>query len=431
MKVSHVVNKFANIVYTYLKYPGYLKFQSKSASDIKLYQERKLKHIVTIAVNKVPYYKPYKSEIDFDNFSLQELKKLPILDKDTIRKNPLDFIREDKNINNLQWKSTSGSSGKPFKVPKCYFSDGIEVMLGYRAWSFGKHSYGLREPAIVIRSFSPKENEPIHKRDIIRNFWYLSPYHINDAHLPVFLDTFKKSKAKVLKGYPSSVYILTLLLKKHNIKLPQIQTIITSSETMLPKYRDEIESYWQCDVLDWYGQNERTVTVQQCSYGNYHNNDDYGICEIDTDNTIIATSLNNDIMPLLRYHTNDKAIPLLNKNITCECGRAMHIPFKGIEGRQDDILYKEGKEAIPTINFYNLMEKFQNIKQFYILQEEDLSVNMEISENQPLNDKELFELREGIIQRLGNVPLQINVVKEIQRNKQTDKVKIIESKVKP
>ena len=304
-------------------------------------------------------------------------------------------------------------------------------MLGYRAWSFGKHSYGLREPAIVIRSFSPKENEPIHKRDIIRNFWYLSPYHINDAHLPVFLDTFKKSKAKVLKGYPSSVYILTLLLKKHNIKLPQIQTIITSSETMLPKYRDEIESYWQCDVLDWYGQNERTVTVQQCSYGNYHNNDDYGICEIDTDNTIIATSLNNDIMPLLRYHTNDKAIPLLNKNITCECGRAMHIPFKGIEGRQDDILYKEGKEAIPTINFYNLMEKFQNIKQFYILQEEDLSVNMEISENQPLNDKELFELREGIIQRLGNVPLQINVVKEIQRNKQTDKVKIIESKVKP
>ena len=365
MKLSHVVNKFTNIVYTYLKYSEYLKFQSKSASDIKLYQERKLKRILTIAVNKVPYYKPYKSEIDFDNFSLQELKKLPLINKDIIRQNPLDFIREDKNINNLQWKSTSGSSGKPFKVPKHYFSDAIEVILGYRAWSFGKFSYRLREPAIVIRSFSPKENEPIHKRDIIRNFWYLSPYHINDGHLPIFLKTFKKSQAKVLKGYPSSVYILTLLLKKHNIKLPQIQTIITSSETMLPKYRNEIESYWQCDVLDWYGQNERTVTVQQCSYGNYHNNDDYGICEIDTDNTIIATSLNNDIMPLLRYHTNDKAIPLHEKNITCECGRAMHIPFKGIEGRQDDILYKEGKEAIPTINFYNLMEKFQNIKQFF------------------------------------------------------------------
>jgi phenylacetate-CoA ligase len=431
MKASHTLNNIINIIYTYLKYPEYLQFQHKSAKEIQLYQEKKLKHILQIAVNKVPYYKSYKSKIDFDNFNLEELKKLPVINKDIIRKNPSNFIREDKNINNLQWKSTSGSSGKPFQVPKSYFSDGIEIMMGYRAWSLGKFNYKLREPAVVIRSFSPKEGEPIHKRDAVRNFWYLSPYHINDAHLPIFLEIFKKSKAKVLKGYPSSVYILTLLLKKNNIKLPQIQTIITSSETMLPKYREQIESYWQCDVLDWYGQNERTVTVQQCSFGNYHNNDDYGICEVDNENNIIATSLNNDIMPLLRYHTNDKAIALNNTNVACECGRALSIPFKGIFGRQDDIIYKEGKEPIPTINFYNLMEKFQNIKQFHILQDEDLTVTMNVSENNPLSKKELSDLREGIGQRLGNIPITINLVKDIERNKQTDKVKIIESKVKP
>lgn len=199
---------------------------------------------------------------------------------------------------------------------------------------------------------------------------------------------------------------------------------------MLSKYRKEIENYWLCDVLDWYGQNERTITAQQCAYGNYHNNDDYGICELDSENNIIATSLNNDIMPLLRYHTNDKAIPLQEKSISCGCGRQMTIPFKAIEGREDDILYKEGKEAIPTINFYNLMEKFQKIKQFYILQEENLSVTMSISENEPLTQNELINLEAGIKQRLGNIPLTINVVKEIQRNKQTDKIKIIESKVK-
>ena len=431
MKASHALNKVLNILFAYLNYSKFLKFQNKTEKEIQECQEKKLKHILQIAVNKVPYYKPFKSKIDFDNFSLEELKKLPIINKDIIRQNPLNFIREDKNINNLRWKSTSGSSGKPFQVPKSYFSDAIEVMLGYRAWSLGKFTYKLRQPAIVIRSFSPKEGEPIHKRDWLRNFWFLSPYHINEAHLPIFLETFKKSRAKVLKGYPSSIYILTLLLKKNNIKLPQIQTIITSSETMLPKYREEIESFWKCDVLDWYGQNERTVTVQQCSFGNYHNNDDYGICEIDSDNNIIATSLNNDVMPLLRYHTNDKATPLDNTKITCECGRAMSIPFKGIFGRQDDILYREGKEPIPTINFYNLMEKFQNIKQFHILQEEDLAVTMNLSENQPLSNKELSDLREGIQQRLGNIPIRINVVNEIQRNQQTDKIKIIESKVKP
>ena len=70
------------------------------------------------------------------------------------------------------------------------------------------------------------------------------------------------------------------------------------------------------------------------------------------------------------------------------------------------------------------------VKQFYVLQEEDLSVTVNISENQALSKYELSELKEGIVQRLGNIPITLNVVEEILRNKDTDKVKIIESKVK-
>lgn len=429
MTLRNTLNNIANTIYIYANYNKYLKFLYSSKTDIKAYQEKKLKYIIKIAVNKVPYYKAYKQDIDFNNFSSNELYKLPIVNKDIIKKNPLRFIREDKDINKLRWKSTSGSSGKPFKTPKSYFSDAIEVILSYRAWSFGENFYKLRSPAVVLRSFSPKEGKPIHKRDIIRNFWYISPYHINQNSLPIFLDVFKESKAKVLKGYPSSIYILTLLLKKNNIKLNQIKTIITSSETMLQMYRLEIEKYWECDILDWYGQNERTVTVQQCSYGNYHNNDDYGICEIDGDNNIIATSLNNDIMPLLRYQTNDKAIPLENEIINCKCGSLMSIPFKGILGRQDDIIYKQGKKPIPTINFYNLMEKFQNIKHFEVIQEQDLSVIVSIVEDRPLTINEKLNLENGLTERLGNIPIKINIVEEILRNKKTDKMKIIKSKV--
>lgn len=431
MKISNLINKIANTLYVYLKYPEYLKFQYKSAESIKIYQEKKLKSILEVAVNKVPFYKTYKNSIDFDNFSLDELNKLPVITKDDIRANPQAFFRDDIDLKKIRWKSTSGSSGKPFRVAKSYYSDAIEVILGYRAWSLGKNVYKVREPAVVIRSFSPKEGEPIFKRDITRNFWYLSPYHINDKHLKEFIDVFKKSKAKVLKGYPSSIYILTLLLKKNGIQLPQIETIITSSETMLSIYRTEIKNYWKCDVLDWYGQNERTVTVQQCSDGTYHNNDEYGICQVDEHNNIIATSLNNNIMPLLRYNTNDKAIPLDTKEeLFCQCGRYLSIPFKGIVGRSDDIIYKEGKEPIPTINFYNLMEKFQKVKQFYLLQKEDLSIEMTVSENETLSSNDIKALKEGVKQRVGNIPIDIIVVDDIARNKVTDKIKIIESKVK-
>jgi len=431
MSFKHLINRVANVLYVNFRYSAYLKFQFKPNNDIRLCREKKLKTILKIAVNKVPFYKPYKSEIDFNNFSLKELNKLPIVEKQDIQNDINRFLREDVNPSKLRWKATSGSSGKPFQVPKSYFSDAIEVLLGYRAWSMGRFLYKLREPAIVLRSFSPKENEPIYRRDRVRNFWYISPYHINENYLEEFLNIFKKSKAKILKGYPSSIYILTLLLKKHKVDKPKIQTIITSSESMLSKYRNEIENYWNCDVLDWYGQNERTVTVQQCQYGNYHNNDEYGICEVDEENNIIATSLNNDIMPLLRYKTNDKAIPLddVERQSLCKCGRSLSIPFRGIEGRSDDIIYKEGKHPIPPINIYNLMEKFQEVKQFYILQESDLSVKMIVTESKPISSESLSRLKTGIRQRIGNLPLEVDVVKEIKRNKKTDKIKIIESRV--
>ena len=149
------------------------------------------------------------------------------------------------------------------------------------------------------------------------------------------------------------------------------------------------------------------------------------------ENNIIATSLNNDIMPLLRYKTNDKAIPLddVERQSLCKCGRSLSIPFRGIEGRSDDIIYKEGKHPIPTINIYNLMEKFQEVKQFYILQESDLSVKMIVTESKPISSESLSRLKTGIRQRIGNLPLEVDVVKEIKRNKKTDKIKIIESRV--
>lgn len=410
----------------------FMQFQYRPKTEIEKLQEKKLKRIISIATSKVPFYKKYKNDIDFDNFTLAELKKLPVVSKEIILEDPSQFIREDRKINRLRWKSTSGSSGKPFKVAKSYYSDAHEVLLGYRAWSLGANKYRLRDPAVVLRSYSPRAGEKIYKRDVIRNFWYLSPYHINEENLQVFLKVFKKSKAKVLKGYPSSIYILTQLLKQKGIRITSVKTIVTSSEMMLPKYRKEIESYWNIRVLDWYGQNERTAIAQQCDNGTYHNNDDYGIIEIDKNKNIIATSIINDIMPLIRYNTKDRA--MINNDMTvnpkCACGREMSIPFQGIYGRADDIIYKDDNTPIPTINFYTMMDSLNKIKQFYILQNEDYSITMKLTESSPLDSSYLKTIEGRLKQRVGQLPISIKIVKEIERNLKTDKVKIIESKVK-
>lgn len=432
MSLHHVFNKCLNGIYAMAMFNPIMNIKNKSKEEIAKLQEKRLKRILWVATKKVPFYKDYNSKIDFKNFSLNELNKLPIIDKDIIRSNPTAFIREDKSLKRISWKSTSGSSGKPFRVAKSYFSDAHELILGYRAWSFGKNDYKLRSPAVVLRSFSPKEGEKIYKIDHLRNFWYLSPYHINKEFLSEILKTFRNSNAKVLKGYPSSIYILTLLLKKEGVNISSIKTIITSSEMMLPLYRKTIESFWKIKVLDWYGQNERTVTVQQCDGGVYHNNDDYGIIEIDEEQNIIATSVLNNIMPLIRYNTKDKAIPYnkTKKTKKCTCGSELSIPFSGIIGRADDIIFKQDGTPIPTINFYTMMDSLDRVKQFLITQEKDYSIYMQVSENSPIDYKYLKKIEAGIKQRVGDFPIQIKIVDEIERDKKTDKLKIIESKVK-
>lgn len=414
-----IENKIKNYIFIKRNFSNYNSFQWKSVEEIEYIRTQKLKNIVEAAINFVPFYRKLDLKIDFENFTLNELKKMPIVSKQLMRENFKDFC-------SIKFKGklshTSGSTGIPFEFIVPFESDSIEKITSNRAWTMAKdYAYKAGDAVIVLRTYSPKAGEPLYK--ISGDYWYLSPFHINESNLALYLSIIKKSKAKIIRGYASSIYIFTLLLKQKNIKIPQIKTIITSSETLLPAYRSAIEEYWGLPVLDWYGQNERTVTVQQCWAGNYHNNDDYGIVELSDKNEIIATSLNNYVMPFIRYNTGDKAIPLDSKVPICPCGRHLSIPFKGIEGRSDDILIKDDKTSIPSINIYTIMHQLDFIKQFQIIQSKNTDVVINVIGELDYSKKLL--LSNNIRNRLGSVDIKINVVDEIKRDLSTGKIKTI------
>ena len=418
-----------NAAYLVLNYHKYLKSQFASPDQLQELQIRKLKEVAWVAVNHVPYYKQLAPDIDWNNFTLNELVKFPKINKDVIRANPDLFLREDVNKHRLQWKTTSGSSGKPFATPKHYFSDAVEGIMGYRAWSMGKSKvYQYRSPSLALRSYSPKQGEPIFKYDRLRRYWYLSPYHINEDHLQEYVRIINQSNATVIRGYPSSLYIFTLLLKKHNIRFPQIETLVCSSETLLPQYRKTIEDYWGISLLDWYGQNERTVIVQQCWAGNYHNNDEYGYIELDHNGQIIATSLWNNIMPLIRYETRDQAVPYTGDPYGCPCGRKLRIPFASIQGRSDDIIVKDDGTLIPSINFYTAMEPFQRLNQFKLIQQADQSITLLFTSEEKLEAGYLSLIHAAIAQRTGSLPVTLQQVEDLPRSTATEKVKAFESR---
>lgn len=395
--------------------------QCASAEEIKILQTAKLKRILKNAIDTVPYYRSLNLDINFKEFTTNELLKFPVITKDIIRQQPDSFLSEKhRGINS----HTSGSSGIPFEYYLPYKSRAIELLTSSRAWTMGKdYHYTYGDPVVMLRSYSPKEGESLLLYDKSKNYYYLSPFHLNQEHLSYYLDIIEKSSTKILRGYPSSLYIFTLLLKKNNIKLPAIRSLVTSSETLLPQYREEIENYFGLKVLDWYGQNENTVTVQQCWAGNYHNNDDYGMLEITDDREIIATSLNNDVMPFIRYNTRDKAI-LLDKAVTkCPCGRTFSVPFASIEGRTEDILIKDDGTLIPTANFSTAMKSFTLIEQYQIIQHDNRNVALNLITQ--AQDEDYFQrIKNEITQRLGAVTITIHIVDEIKRDIKTGKVKV-------
>ena len=397
------------------------KIQWSSKHDIETLKLKKLKYILHHAVNHVPFYYALKEKINFDEFSIEELYKFPIIDKSIIRANFRSFL-STKNSGILS--KTSGTSGEPFKYYLPFNSWAKEKITYSRAWGMGKeYKYKVGDPVVMLRTYTPGPGDPIwcyNKKD---NFYYLSAFHINKDNLTLYVNIIERSKSKLLRGYGSSIYIFTLLLKEHNIRLSNINTIITSSEMLLSYQRELIEEHFGVKVLDWYGQNENTVTVQQCWAGNYHNNDDYGILEIDDNREIIATSLNNDVMPFIRYNTKDKAIKLDTDIEECSCGRKLSIPFKGIEGRSDDILIKKDGTLVPTANFSTLMKTFDLIDQYQIIQHENRDLTLKLISR--TEDSKYFELiRKEYESRLGNIPIKIELVKEIKRDLKTGKLKV-------
>lgn len=409
-------------------YKLFMQSQFYSADELHHIQIQKFKKIAKEAIDYVPFYKSLAKEINFTHFTLDELKKFPIVNKDLMRSRVNDFISGRVNTEKAYWSHTSGSSGKPFHfVLPLDTSDAFEDIVAARAWSMGEHySYRPNDPIISLRSYAPKTNEPLYRKR--NNIWYLSAFDLNKKNLEDYISIISQSKAKLIRGYASSIYIFTLLLEENNVKIDQIQSLVTSSENMLPHFREKIESYWGIKVLDWYGQNERTITVQQCSHGNYHNNDEYGLIELDERNQIIATSLNNNTMPFIRYATGDIAIPLLDGVLkNCPCGRGLSIPFRGIDGRSDDILIKNDGTRVPTANIYTAMQTIEELSQFCITQEKDKSLTITLVGNKELDNEIFNRVRTALTPRVGNLDMNFNVTKEITRNKKTGKIKAVES----
>ncbi|MDA9827705.1 hypothetical protein N9C11_05645 [Flavobacteriaceae bacterium] len=394
------IYKVVGIILYYFRY-YYTQFWRKN--KIEKYQIRRLQKQL-VQASKTKYYNKLFKELNFnprtDFKSLNDLEKIPVTEKIKVKENTHLFVNHKyKNISLPFY--TSGSTGSPMKALIHPLHWVIEQAVIFRHWSWG--GYSFRDSTAMLRSYSPKEGEPLTKYSKSLNTTYFSPFHLTDENMMMYYNLMIDLNTKVLRGYPSSVKIFALFLKKNSLKINSIKQILVASEVLTENDRNIIESVFDCKISNHYGLAEQIVMFGDCEkHTHMHNYFEYGYVELlDTDRPnikkIIGTNLHNKTMPIIRYDTGDLAI-VADSN--CKCSRN-GVTIKNIVGRHDQLIRTPNGYDIPSVNFYTMFEHYLEIDQWQITYDDEY-INFNYISLEGLNKTKLKELNLKIENRINN-----------------------------
>ena len=368
------------------------------------YQFRKIKKMLIDCAKDVPYYRSLFHELNFNPISdfndLGDLKKIPILSKDFVKKNRGQFENKKHLHSSIKFR-TSGSTGTPFEIFVHKNQWVVEQGVIWRHWKWG--GYKFRDPLAMVRSFVPTKEGKLWKKNRVTNFVYFSPFHLNDENMAKYLDEMVIQNIVILRGYPSSISTLAKYVLRTGYAIPNIKLVLTASEVLSEVDRELIESAFLAKVSNHYGLAEQIVMMGDCEkHEGLHNYDEYGYLELlDTDDPqikrIVGTNLNNLTTPLIRYDTGDLAIVAEKP---CSCGRTLPT-IKNIIGRKDAVIKTIEGYEIPTTNFYTMLEHFQEIERWQIVQKSLTEIELVFS-SRNITDKRTNDLEQEIRKRLND-----------------------------
>ncbi|MHA1410283.1 MAG: phenylacetate--CoA ligase family protein [Candidatus Odinarchaeia archaeon] len=400
-----------------------MKTQWLKTEEIEKIKNKQLRKIIRHAYHNVPYYhKIFKErQLTPDDIKTKEdLKLLPILTKDDVRKKFRELIA--KNAENFKpfICESGGTTGKPLKFLRDKPSSTLHECAVWRYRNYSGFKFGERW--VVMRYPTFTESHLDVPYDIKRHTMYLSSFHMRYNNIERYLKIIEKFKPKAIWGFPSTLYVMAKFIENTNIKFNvKLKAVFTSSETLFKHFRELIENSFQTRIYDWYGSNEGIISAGQCENGNYHINED-GIIEIidfngevcgeEEEGKVVGTSLWNYAMPLIRYELGDIASISHEK---CKCGRGLPT-LKVISGRLDDIIITKDERLVGRLD--EAFHYSTGIRESQIIQNEIGKILIKIVKDINFSDKDIKLLDVELRKRLGeDMDISYEITDEIPKTR--------------
>jgi phenylacetate-CoA ligase len=315
-----------------------------SAPEISNYQLRAVREIVEHARATVPFYKNYSRA---DIVRLEDLSRLPVLTRETVRQNQECLLSDATPPHQRVRAGTTGTTGANLKVA-------YTEQLARENWAFLLRQWAWagiapREPRITFfgaRVVPAQQAEP--------PFWTMnrperqvlaSIFHLSDKTAPAYLNLLERHRGQVLEGFPSVLGMLADFALHSRRTIP-MKVAFTSGEPLFADVRTKIERAFRTRIFDSYGMTEYCGQIQECESGHMHLIPEYGFLEIldenndpvgpDDEGYFVWTGFLNRAMPLIRYRIGDRG--RWQAGDPCACGRAFPRVVPTIT-RESDILH--------------------------------------------------------------------------------------------
>ena len=392
------------------------------------YQTVELRKLLLHAFTTVPFYQNlYKSQgfslQDFKNFKLNELHKLPYLEKDDLREYGTTTLLSTQRKRG-KFLSTSGSTGTPAQLFfNKEFHQSWNALYEKRVRNWAGVNYSMPRAMIGGRRIIPTATSkaPFYRYNLAESQAYFSAYHISDTTANDYIVGLKKSKAIYLVGYAMSIYLLAQSIHKQHLKAPRLKAVLTSSEKLTSNMRMLIEKVFKCKVYDAYSGMEACGLISENADGELLFSPDSGVMEvIDSEGNqveygetgeVVATGFLNYDQPLIRYRIGDSV--KLSKNQKTQSGHEM-LKIDAIEGRTEDIIVScDGRKMV---RFHSVFIEIKSIVMAQIIQNslERLIVKLVVDNSyQKMKSEKLMQYR--IKSQLGDVVIDFLYVDTIEK----------------
>lgn len=420
------------------------KSQWYSAAQLRSYQNEELAKVIAYSYRHVPYYRRVMDERGLkpqDIRSADDLVKLPVLTKQDIKDNFSSLLSDEYDLKTVKKGHTSGTTGSPLEI--CYDDRIINITYAlldrHYKWAgvsmkrFGDRVAVLRgNPIVPLQQKKP----PFWRYNYLHNQVLFSCFHMSNENLAHYVAELRRYSPKILDGYPSTLYVMAKYLQNVGQKL-KLHAVISSSETLYDFQRQTIEESFDCKVFDYFAAAERVAFSSECDHHEgHHIADEYGITEVLDGagrrleagelGALVATSLHNYAMPMIRYVTNDMSSL---KNHACSCGRGLALMDDVTTKAEDLLTLRDGRLISPSV-LTHPFKPLTSIAASQIIQEDLDHVCIRLVASPQYNAEDEATLIHGMKERLGeSVDIRIEQVESLERTR-AGKFKWVISNVK-